>query len=293
VLSLPPFSQVSPDDFSELLSHLIQLDHIQKIDHGGLIIGLIGERIVRSYKFFAVFQGEIEYKVKCHSKEIGTIQFPQPVESKFVLAGKNWKVVDLDIKSKIIYVKEIRGVKSNYWQNDRGFVTHNKIIWMVKQVLFGDEQYQYLSQVAMNRLEKARKLAQKEISNELIVEIGENEYCFFPWIGSVILETLVKSLKFILKKKDSNIKIAPHPPYFMIIKSELKLDDIRNAINLLSEIDLKDIKLDSEDLLTRNKFDEYIPEKLLIQAYLVDYLDFSGLRSFCKKKFNLYKHDLV
>jgi ATP-dependent Lhr-like helicase len=51
VLPLPPFKSVSKEDYAQFLRHLISIDHIQKTDERGLIIGLGGEPIVRNYRF--------------------------------------------------------------------------------------------------------------------------------------------------------------------------------------------------------------------------------------------------
>ncbi len=78
VLTLPPFRNVSQDDFRTLLLHLLEIDHIQRTDRGGLLIGLAGERVVNDYKFYAVFRENEEYTVRCDSEELGTIVKPPP-----------------------------------------------------------------------------------------------------------------------------------------------------------------------------------------------------------------------
>lgn len=40
VLTLPPFSAISKDDFRQLLRYLIDIDHIQQSEQGGLIVGV-------------------------------------------------------------------------------------------------------------------------------------------------------------------------------------------------------------------------------------------------------------
>ena len=74
-LVLPPISQ---EDYRVLLRHLLELDHISRTENGGLIVGLTGERIVNNYKFYAVFQENVEYAVRAGSEELGTIVKPPP-----------------------------------------------------------------------------------------------------------------------------------------------------------------------------------------------------------------------
>jgi len=44
-LRLAPFKHVSTDQYRELLVHLLALDHVQKTEEGGLIVGLAEEHI--------------------------------------------------------------------------------------------------------------------------------------------------------------------------------------------------------------------------------------------------------
>ena len=60
VLTPNCFRRVTKEDYRALLLHLIETDHISRTENGGLIVGLIGEQIVNNYKFYAVFQENIE-----------------------------------------------------------------------------------------------------------------------------------------------------------------------------------------------------------------------------------------
>ena len=68
VLSLSYFHRIGQDDYRTLLRHLISIDHIQRTERGGLIVGLTGERITNSYKFYAVFKESEEYTVRTKSR---------------------------------------------------------------------------------------------------------------------------------------------------------------------------------------------------------------------------------
>ncbi|MBP5782471.1 MAG: DEAD/DEAH box helicase [Bacteroidales bacterium] len=103
VLTLSYFRNISQDDFRILLQHLVSIDHIQKTENGGLIVGLAGERIVNNFKFYAVFQENEEYNVKCESEELGTIVKPPPVNDKIAIAGRVWVVEEVDIKRHLVY----------------------------------------------------------------------------------------------------------------------------------------------------------------------------------------------
>ena len=96
VLPLAAFRNITQEDYRALLRHLLEIDHINRTENGGLILGLAGERIVSSYKFYAVFQENVEYAVRADSQELGTIVKPPPVGDKIAIAGRVWVVEEVD-----------------------------------------------------------------------------------------------------------------------------------------------------------------------------------------------------
>ena len=55
-------------------------------EKGGLIVGLAGERVINSFKFYGVFQESEEYTVRSESQELGTVVAPPPPGEKIALA---------------------------------------------------------------------------------------------------------------------------------------------------------------------------------------------------------------
>ena len=48
---------------------MIKQDFIELMEEGGLIVGLKGERLTASYKFYAVFKDSEDFTVRCGSDE--------------------------------------------------------------------------------------------------------------------------------------------------------------------------------------------------------------------------------
>ena len=103
VLPLSCFHRVTQEDYRVLLRHLLENDHINRTENGGLVVGLTGERIVNNYKFYAVFQENVEYSVRAGSEELGTIVKPPPVGDKIAIAGRVWVVEEVDHKRREVY----------------------------------------------------------------------------------------------------------------------------------------------------------------------------------------------
>ncbi|NLO08406.1 MAG: DEAD/DEAH box helicase, partial [Clostridiales bacterium] len=70
ILSLGCFMNIPQDDYKQLLSYLIHIEQLQRTEHGGLIIGREGEKIVNSHKFLTVFISSDYLLVKDENRTI-------------------------------------------------------------------------------------------------------------------------------------------------------------------------------------------------------------------------------
>jgi ATP-dependent Lhr-like helicase len=280
VLTLPTFEAISQEDFRQLLRYLIDIDHIQQTENGGLIIGLTGERIVRNFHFYAVFPDNAEYVVRGENGEIGSIVIPPSVGNRFALAGRTWEVLDIDSKRKSVFVKPVEGIASISWRGGSSTI-HTKVLQRMKQVLLEDIQYPYLQKQAKERLKAARQLAKLAgLEQENIVLLEDNTYCLFPWMGTSAYRTLERFLNFIVRYSLDIKSIGGISPYFLIIK-------LRK--NTIEELEQEILSFCNKDLTAENlvgfegapklqKYDEFIPNNLLRKAFAGDYLDVAELR---------------
>src|SRR5690606_3414846 len=196
VLSLSPFSQVSFDHFRELLRYLLEIEHLERIEGGGLIIGVASERLVNNYHFYATFEDETSYMVREGTSEIGSIQSLPIVGDRFRLAGRAWRVIDVDEDKKIIHVERVRGKAQAYWTGgDR--TIHTRIIQRICRILEEDTIYSYLHTKAIRRLESARKLAQSShMTRQPILDLGGSRFMLLPWQGTREINTIKLLLEY-------------------------------------------------------------------------------------------------
>jgi len=100
------FKDITSEEFDDIIGHLIETDMLERLGQE-VIIGLEGERIVNSRGFYSVFATEIHFKVLHEGKSIGDLPSSSPItiEDNILLAAKIWKVVDIDFRSRKIFVK--------------------------------------------------------------------------------------------------------------------------------------------------------------------------------------------
>mgnify|MGYP007005502156 CR=1 FL=1 len=190
VLGLPPFSQVEKEDYKTLLRFMLEENYLERTEEGGLIVGLEGEKLTSSYKFYASFKDSEDFTVLWSSDEIGTISSCPPKGERFALAGHVWEVEDCDIKRRLIYVRPVKGRMDVSWPGDYGEI-HTKILERMKKVLTEETVYPYRKLQAVERLTAARTVARNTgLCERPVLRLGGLSYCFFPWLGTRPFRTL-------------------------------------------------------------------------------------------------------
>ena len=274
VLALPPFGGVPREDYKVLLLSMLNNDFLEMTEEKTLIVGLAGERLLRSFKFYAVFKDSEDYTVRCGSDEIGTITTPPPVGDRFALAGRVWEVEELDIQRKLIYVKSVEGKMEVSWPGDFGEV-HTRIAERMKQVLSEDTVYPYLKPNAQKRLEVARHVARNTgMLEHSLVHLGGYSWCLFPWLGTRSFRT-VRRLIQAQAKRFGITGVEYEGCYFISFKMSGGSD--ADLISALAEQAQEGIDtgalVGSAEIPVFEKYDDDIPADLLRHAYAVDKLN--------------------
>ena len=274
VLSLPPFENISKEDYRTLLLSMIKNGFIERTETGTLIVGLAGERLTGSFKFYAVFKDSEDFTVRCGSDEIGTITTPPPVGDRFALAGRVWEVEETDIKARLVFVKAVGGKMEISWPGDFGEI-HTKILKRMKQVLSEDTVYPYLKENARKRLAKARAVARKTgMLSAPVTHIGGYTYALFPFVGTREFRTVRKVVSQMRDKfKISSVDYSRC--YYITFRMENgTADEFTEELKrrLYDEkLDLFSLSASGENPVF-DKFDTYIPAELLRRAYSEDRL---------------------
>jgi len=272
VLSLSPFSYVTKEEYKALLISMLNNDFLEMTEEKGVIIGLAGEKLLSSFKFYAVFNDSEDFTVRCESEEIGTITNPLPIGDRFALAGRVWEVLELDIQRQLIYVKGVEGKMEISWPGESGEI-HTKILERMQKVLQEDIIYPYLKPNALFRLEKVRKTALSTgINNKYMVYLGGYTWCMFPWLGTRSFRTLRKMLTLVSSEFGIS-GIDFEGCYYIKFRMERGTPEglLRKLYTKFSSEDFDPMELISpKELPTFEKYDRFIPAELLRKAYSVD-----------------------
>ncbi len=279
VLSLPPFGAVRREDYRTLLVSMIEHDFLEMTEEKGLIVGLAGERLLRSFQFYAVFKDSEDFTVRAGdaekgtAEEIGTITTPPPVGDRFALAGRVWEVEELDIARRLVYVHPVLGKMQVSWPGDYGEI-HTKVLKRMQRVLCEDTVYPYLKEGAAHRLLVARHLARNTgLTEHTLLHLGGSTWCLFPFLGTRAFRTLRRFLTanaHALGVSGIEFEGCRYISFRMEGTREAFLARLRNVC--ARGIDADALVFPSE-LPLFDKYDAFIPGELLRRAYARDRLE--------------------
>lgn len=285
ILTLSYFHNVSQDDFRLLLRHLLQSGHLQQTENGGLILGLTGERIVNNFKFYAVFQENEEYSVRCETQVLGTVVKPPPVGDKLAIAGRTWVVESVDAKRHQVYCHPVKGIVPAYFGLEPGDI-HTHILERMWRVLTEDVSYPYLLPHAAARLAQARHAARQGGMAEAgslaptLVPMGGRMYALLPWLGSYAFLALERFLKLRCAVRLGLKGFDSSRPYFMQFTMQTTPDEFAAILRdeLSKPLDPMEL-LYPKEVPVFDKYDDMLPEELVRKEFALSVLDVEGMKA--------------
>ena len=265
-----------------LLRFLLAHDYVETTEAGGLIVGLAGERVTNNYKFYAVFQENVEYTVRCESQEIGTLVAPPPPGEKVAIAGHVWIVEEVDHKRHLLYVTQVKGRVPAYFGECPGDI-NTRVLERMRRALDESAPYPYLQPNARARLAQARRVARNGgLTKEPLVNLGGNMWCLLPWLGSYAFLALERLLKIKCAKELGLKGLDSSRPYYMTFIMAPEVDErafytvVANEAEALA--DPMELIYPGE-VPTFEKYDELVPELLVRKGFAEGTLDVAGMKA--------------
>lgn len=289
------FSGVRAEDYSDLLKHLAKIDHLEQMPDGDLILGLAGERIVRSRDFYAVFETPPEWDVLHGTRTLGRIS-PSPdlqPGTCLLLVGRVWEVKEIFPDRKQVLVIPAKEARNVLFVGTGVPEMHPKIAEWVRDLLGREDAPRYLSAEGQNALVEARKAtAQFNLGTIQIFETSQ-DWILFPWTGTRAARTLQMLL-------NQNGMEAGFPnmlfPWVMQIK---RTPDVQNLHAKLEAIAQSPMTSDdlvaglAPELLKIHKFDEFLPERLLQCRAIEEWIDWNGAHHLLMQLAGIEKIDKI
>lgn len=272
------FPGVTPDEYASILKHLASLDHIEQLDTGELILGLAGEKIVRSKDFYAVFATPPEWDVFYKERILGRIS-PRPdlqIGTCLLLVGRLWEVKDIFADKQQVLVEPAKDAHDVMFMGTGIPEMHPKVAQRVRDLLLSEKIPNYLRGVGVQALDDARRMSQDMTLESNQVFDAPDHWIILPWTGTRSARTLQYWFQYCGL-------IAEFPmmmfPWVMTISKKDPAETKSQFLQQLSDVmssgfGLDDIIRDIPiEVLRTHKFDEYLPDELVRNRAGREWLD--------------------
>jgi ATP-dependent helicase Lhr and Lhr-like helicase len=264
-----PFRAVTPSLFAEVLRSIgaPEVRLIEQAVDGILLLGEVGERMVASYDFYAVFETLEEYRVICDGKALGTLPIVTVVvpEMSIIFSGRRWRVIEVQQSQKTIVVVPARTGVPPPVGGDGGDL-HDTVVAEMRRVYHSNDVPIFLDQTARELLVEARNTYREfGLARRAILETDGATH-LFPWTGTAAANTLALALK------DAGLPAAMRRT---IIEVEgTPAEAVRGALERLAAGPLPaPVRLAHKVAnLERGKYDRFLPTALLAIGFAADRL---------------------
>lgn len=266
------FGAVSRRDFATLLRELGRRELIEQMPEGTLVVGTEGLKLVEHYTFYAAFNAPSELRVVCGSEDIGTIAMAPPPGEHLILAGRRWRVEQVDPGRREVLVSRAHGRRPPWYQS-RGGTIHRRIHEKMRDLLSDTSEPTYLDETAREILASGRAVAAQCHWFRPRAQPFEGGVRLFVWKGTRAQQTLAIALS-----------IAGLPYRDEVVGFDVEADstDLRRLLEIVARganggalAAFADEKMRLREL-GREKFEPFLPSDLWRETFVRDQLDLSG-----------------
>lgn len=261
------FENVTSELFLELLKALGEKDVISQLNTGQIVVGKLGEKILKAPDFYVAFVSPVDLTVidKANSKRIGMIQYKPQIGKVIILSGKRWLVESWDEVTSKVYVSRIKSGGIAMFSG--GLIDIDRmIVEKMFEIYQTDTIYSYLDEHtgAKEHLRQSRLFFQRNnLANTSFLRYGNDAY-FFTWSGTKVNRTIALLAQYCLNKQCS------YDSFYISNMTEkdfelLRQTKIPNAVDLVSIL--------PRQCKTSQKYDCLLSDRLLDIEYSNTYLD--------------------
>ena len=274
------FKNITPSVFLKLLHCLGEKKVISQLHTGEIIIGWVGEKIIREVDFYATFMKTDDYTIlDINGGRIGIIQGEPRKGDVIKLAAKHWEVEKVSKRNKTAYVYQTDKDGILFFDGV-GMDVSSFIVEKMKEVYCSLDEYPYLDLNAKTQLKVGRNFfSQCALNSTSFIEYDKRS-TLFTWAGFRINHTieliLMRYLENIEIEECNEIYIAGVKPSDVVCVLE---QEKPKAVDLASLLDFE-IKL-------RHKYDYLLTDELLNMEYAKSCLDVDGAWNVLENVLNL------
>ena len=260
------FSNVSPQLFMELVKSLGEKQIVSQTHTGEIVVGIEGEKIIKSQSFYVAFKTSLDYTliIKEKQKPLGNLPYLPKVNDFIIFGGRKWKVISTDEKSKKIFITQIRQGIVPFFYTESSEID-GMIVRKMKDIYQSNIDIPYLDALGRKAFENGRTFfLSNELQNVFNFTYGGKQL-LMTWSGERINRTISMMASLIDGISRPYNSIAVEDINYELI-DKIKKQAKPNGIDLASLIQNRKQK-------ENQKYDYLLSDKLLDLEYIQGYLD--------------------
>lgn len=254
---------------------------LEQAPDGTLLPGPTGERLLESRDIFAVFMSPEEYKVVAEGgRAIGQVPSTNAFApgQMLILAGRRWLIIEVNSQRRELAVRPTRGGVPPFFDPVPG-PPADGVVEEMRRFWEGLTIPAFLDVTSKQLVAEGRTTYDRLGLRHSLVARHDGQLLLFPWVGGKKQQALVLALAHAeLKPELLGIAIGISVAHRAGLEKTLRaLADglVPSAIELAGMIKNKEVE----------KFDSFLGEELLVQAWAHDRLDVSLLREIAGQLF--------
>lgn len=266
-----PFRAVDRDAFARFLRCLAHHDLVVQTHDGEIVLGLMGERLVNDYEFYAAFVAGEEYRVVTGSKTLGSLPIHVPlIPGRYMIfGGRRWRIESVDDEKRIVYVLAASGGRPPLF-GGTGAMIHDRVREEMRRVYQDNEIPPFVDARGRGLLIEGRETFRRfALDRGHLVDWGKS-VVLFPWVGDRALHTLALWLGH------WGLDASPEGEAVLIEKTSEE-EVVATLEALVSEDAPSDVELArgvSNKVI--EKHHRFLDEELLTTDYASSHLDIKG-----------------
>ena len=256
-----PLSSFSTQDYARLLRHMAHPDVrlIEQAPDGAIMLGELGEKIVDSRSFYAIFPTDQEWRLVHKGQVLGTLPLSNiiSVGSLILFAGRRWRVVSVDDPGKVLDVTSHKSARLPKFESAFSESVSDEFVAEMRTVLRGVDEPPYLDKEGLRLLGEARAAYREfELDSVRILSVGRDTHLFL-WRGTAVTNA------FAIALQAAGLECEPHD--LGVTLPETSGDEARAIVQQISHA----VGLTAQELsgfvenIRSAKYDDLISEEIL------------------------------
>ena len=275
---------IDKEIFKELLNNLAEKELIIQTESKLLFLSDKGESLSNNYDFYSSFITEEEYRVLFSGRKLGIIPFTGMLveEDVLALAGKNWKIIDIDEESKVISVHPT-SIKGSVPTSIGNYTRHGRVLKKMKELYESKNIPPFLDEKAKHLLQQARSLYfELNLNEDQIVGDLNGKVTWFPWVGTRTINAISLLIEIASGEHPQRTNLTIKTSYSSLIQTKEFINQI-DSQNYKEEIYNLIINSESKFNFPGGKWSWLLPDQLKLRDDMNRHLNIGEAISILKK----------